>query len=92
VRTGEHHLRLSTPAMVLHQHNTQHLLLGSKIAPEFSLRRRRHSPFFLALGELHERDLASALVRSRVHNRTRDRGGKPIRLAWPWALPPILPE
>jgi hypothetical protein len=32
----------------------------------------------MVLGELHGRNLASALVRSRVHNRTRDRGGKPI--------------
>src|SRR5947208_10753166 len=31
-------------------------------------------------------------MRSRVHNRTRDRGGKPIRLAWPWALPLVPPE
>jgi hypothetical protein len=28
----------------------------------------------------------------RVHNRTRDRGGKPIRLAWPRAFPPVLPK
>jgi hypothetical protein len=35
-----------------------------------------------ALGELHGRNLASALMRSRFRNRTRDRGGKPIRLAW----------
>jgi hypothetical protein len=34
----------------------------------------------MALGELHGRNLASAFMRSRVHNRTRDRGGKPIRL------------
>jgi hypothetical protein len=34
----------------------------------------------MALGELHGRNLASALMRSRVHNRTRDRGGKPIWL------------
>jgi hypothetical protein len=46
----------------------------------------------MALGELHGRNLASALMRSRFHNRTRDRGGKPIRLAWLWALPPVLPE
>src|SRR5437762_9272093 len=38
------------------------------------------------------RNLASALMRSRVHNRNRDRGGKPIQLAWPWASPPVLPE
>jgi hypothetical protein len=29
---------------VLRQDNTQHLLLGPKAAPEFSLRRRGHSP------------------------------------------------
>jgi hypothetical protein len=46
----------------------------------------------MALGELHGRNLASALMRSRVHNRTRDRGSMPIRLAWPWALPLVLPE
>src|SRR5262245_39697971 len=45
----------------------------------------------MALGELHGRNLAAALMRSRVHNRTRDRGGKPIRLAWPWASPPVHP-
>jgi hypothetical protein len=54
--------------------------LNQKAAPEFSLRRRGHSPLLTALGELHGRNLASALMRSRVHNRTRDRGGKPIRL------------
>jgi hypothetical protein len=31
-------------------------------------------------GNLHGRNLACALMRSRVHNRTRDRGGEPIRL------------
>jgi hypothetical protein len=31
------------PAMVLHQHNTEPLLPGSKAAPEFSLRQRGHS-------------------------------------------------
>src|SRR5262245_12295955 len=31
-------------------------------------------------------------MRRRVHNRTRDRGGEPIRLAWPWALPPSPSE
>ena len=35
----------------------------------------------MALGELHGRNLASALMRSRVHNRTSDRGGKPVQLA-----------
>jgi hypothetical protein len=46
----------------------------------------------MALGELHGRNLTSALMWGRVHNRTRDRGGKPIRLAWPWASPPDHPE
>ena len=80
----------STPAMVLHHYNTQHLLLGAKAAPEFSLRQGGHSPLLTALGELHGRNLASAFMRSRVHNRTSDRGGKPIRLAWPWARPRSL--
>src|SRR5262249_61516075 len=31
-------------------------------------------------------------MRRRVHNRTRDRGGEPIRLAWPWAWPPSPSE
>jgi hypothetical protein len=35
---------------------------------------------------------ASAFMRSRVHNRTSDRGGKPIRLAWSGHCPPVLPE
>jgi len=78
---------------VLRQHNTHRLSCGgSRTAPEFGLRRRGRSPLLMALGELHGRNLASALMRSRVHNRTRDRGGKPIRLASPWALPPVLPE
>ena len=78
--------------LVLRRRNTQHLLLGSNAAPEFSLRLALHSPLLTVLGEPHGRNLASALMRSRVHNRTSDRGGKPIRLAWPWALPPVLPE
>jgi hypothetical protein len=32
------------------------------------------------LGDLHGRNPASDLMRSRVHNRSRDRGGEPIRL------------
>src|ERR1700704_5685777 len=78
--------------VVLRRRNTQHLLLESNAAPEFSLRRAPHSPLLTVLGEPHGRNLASALMRSRVHNRTSDRGDKPIRLAWPWALPPVLPE
>ena len=34
----------------------------------------------MALGEVHGRKLDSVLIWGRVHNRTRDRGGKPIRL------------
>src|SRR5262249_34398561 len=56
------------------------LLRRLQARPEFSLGRRRHSPLLLALGELHGQNLASALMRSCVHNRNRDRGGKPIRL------------
>src|SRR5260370_10553068 len=56
-------------------------------APEFS----RGGRGYLALahglwGDLDGRNLASAVLRSRVHNRTSDRGGKPIRLAWRSAL------
>jgi hypothetical protein len=54
----------------------------SKAAPELSSRRRGHSPLLMALGELHGRNLASALMQSRrVHNTTSDRGGEPIQLA-----------
>ena len=34
-----------------------------------------------SLGELHGRNLASALMQSRFRNRTRDRGGKPIQIS-----------
>jgi hypothetical protein len=44
------------------------------------------------LGDLHGRNLASALMRSRVHNRTRDRGGEPIRINGGVHCPPVLPE
>jgi len=75
---------LTLPAVLLRQHNTQHVSCGDdEVAPEFSLRRRGHSPLLTALGELHGRKLDSALMWGRVHNRTSDRGGKPIRLAWP---------
>jgi hypothetical protein len=58
--------------------------------PEFSPRRKAHSASLIGVGELHGRKLASALMRSRLHNRTRDRGGVPIRLM-EGALPPVLP-
>jgi hypothetical protein len=48
----------------------------ARIQPEAA----RTLALLMALGELHGRNLASAFMRSRVHNRTRDRGGKPIRL------------
>src|SRR5262245_35266770 len=35
----------------------------------------------MAQGDLHGRNLSSALMRSRVHNRNRDRGGEPVWLA-----------
>jgi hypothetical protein len=50
---------------------TQHLLLGSKSRPNVAA-----LDLPMALEELHGRNLTSALMR-----RTRDRGGKPIRLA-----------
>ncbi len=67
-------------------------LLGSKPASKFQPEAERTLALLMAVGELHGRNLASALMRSCVHNRTRDRGGKPIRLAWPWAFPPVLPK
>jgi hypothetical protein len=49
--------------------------------PEFSPRREAHLASLIGFGgDLHGRNLASALMRSRVHNRTCDRGGEPIRL------------
>ena len=48
----------------------------ARIRPEAE----RHSASAHGLGELHGRSLPSALMRSRVHNRTCDRGDKPIRL------------
>ena len=38
-------------ALALRRYNTQHLLLGPKAAPEFSLRRRGQSPLLMALGD-----------------------------------------
>ena len=50
--------------------------------PEFSLRQKGRSPLLHGLeGDLHGRSLSSALMWSRVHNRSCDRGGEPIRLA-----------
>jgi hypothetical protein len=49
--------------------------------PEFSPRREAHSASLIGVGgDLHGRNVASALMRSRLHNRTRDRGGEPIRI------------
>jgi hypothetical protein len=67
-------------ALVLRQHNTQRLLQGPKAAPQFSPRRRLLLAVAHGLGGLHGRNLASALMRSRLPNRTWDRGRKPIRL------------
>jgi hypothetical protein len=41
-------------------------------------------------GNLHGRNLACALMRSRVHNWTTDRGGEPIRLT-EGKIAPVLP-
>jgi hypothetical protein len=66
---------------LLRQHNTRHLLVGIKMRRPNSARGGEDTRLCSRpLGELHGRNLASALMRSRVHNRTRDRGGKPIRL------------
>src|SRR5262245_51772785 len=61
----------------LQKNNSRHFLLREGAAPEFCLMRTEHSPSLIALGELRGRKLASAFMRSRVHNRTCDRGGKP---------------
>jgi hypothetical protein len=68
---------------VLRSHNTAHLLLPIRRPRPNSARDGKHTRLCSsACAEtLHGRDLASALMRSCVHNRTRDRGGKPIRLA-----------
>jgi hypothetical protein len=68
-------------ASLLRRHNNQRLLLGStgraRIQPQadstlgFAHRR---------WGDLHGRNIASALMWSRLRNRTRYRGGEPIRI------------
>jgi hypothetical protein len=60
----------------------------ARIQPEAA----RTLALLMALGELHGRNLASAFMRSRVHNRARDRGGKPIRLGVAVGIAPVLPE
>ena len=45
-----------------------------------------------ALGELHGRELDPVLMWGRVHNRTSDRGGKPIRLVVAGGAAPGPPE
>jgi hypothetical protein len=78
---------------VLRQHNTEHLLDGlrrlARIQPE------AESTLGFAhrcLGDLHGRNLGSALMRSGLHNRTRDRGREPIRINGGGNCPPVLPE
>jgi hypothetical protein len=67
--------------MRLHKRNSRRFFYRGKAASEFCLMRIGHSPSLIASGELHGRKLASAFMRSRVHNRTCDRGGKPTWLA-----------
>jgi hypothetical protein len=67
--------------MGLQESNSWHFLLREGAAPEFCPMRTEHSPSLIASGELHGRKLASAIMRSCVHNRTCDRGGKPTWLA-----------
>ena len=62
-----------------------------KAVPEFSPRWEAHSASLIGSWEdLHGRNLTSALMRSRVHNRTGDRGGEPFRLT-EGGLPSVLP-
>jgi hypothetical protein len=86
------HFFFDDPTMVWRRQHSASFCWDQSPRPNSSLRRRGHSPWLMALGELHGRNLASALMRSCVHDRTRDRGGKPIRLAWPRAFPPVLPK
>jgi hypothetical protein len=66
---------------VLRQHNTAHLLMTDKERARIQPEAESSLGFaHRCLGDLHGRNLASAVMRSRVHNRTRDRGGEPIRL------------
>jgi hypothetical protein len=41
---------------------------------------------------MHGRNLSSALMRSRFHNRNRDRGGESIRLALAVGVTPVPPK
>jgi hypothetical protein len=56
------------------------LSVGTEAAPEFILRRGEYTRRAHDAGGMHGRNLTSVLMRSRVPNRTRDRGGKPIQL------------
>ena len=67
-------------ALVLRQHNTQRPFYWAEAAPEFILRRGEYTRRAHDAGGMHGRNLTSALMRSRVPNRTRDRGGKPVQL------------
>jgi hypothetical protein len=69
---------------MLHQHNTAHLSLPIKEAHRHSARGEKHTSFRSSAlgGDLHGRNVTSALMRSRVHNWARNRGGEPIRLAY----------
>jgi hypothetical protein len=41
---------------------------------------------------MHGRNLSSALMRSRFHNRNRDRGGESVRLALAVGVTPVPPK
>jgi len=65
---------------LLHQHISQHFSVGAWPMSKFSLRWRGRFTLLHDLRGPAWRKLASALMRSCVHNRDSDRGGEPIWL------------
>jgi hypothetical protein len=77
---------------LLRQHIISIFLLAPKPVPEISLRRRERSPLLDGLRGHAWANLSSALMRSRVHDRNRDRGGESIRLALAVGVIPVPPK
>src|SRR4051794_8372012 len=77
---------------LLRQHSISIFLLAPKPLPEFGPRRRERSPLLHGFRDMHGRTLSSALIRSRVHNRNRDRGGESIGLALAVGVTPVPPK
>src|SRR4029077_20937582 len=67
---------------LLRQHINEHFSVGTKALARIQPEMERSLAFASSLkGTCNGRNLSSALMRSRVRNRNRDRGGEPIRLA-----------